>query len=101
MHLDRFSNFLLSLGIANPRLKITPVFPVGRMAQAEGTLLTQETLHDFDYSLLQCSETRVVAAGGVYSCPILAELEESFKPCQLYHPACVTCYQTGMTCKNL
>jgi hypothetical protein len=52
----------------------------------------------------------VVADGGVYSCPILAGLpearlsggsvQESLTPCRLYHPACVTCYQTGMTCKN-
>jgi hypothetical protein len=52
----------------------------------------------------------VVAAGGVYACPILAglegarlstgSLEASFQPTPLYHPACVTCRQTGMTCRN-
>ena len=109
MH-ERFRRFLLALGIAKPRMKILPVFPIGRMAEAGGARLTQEMLQDFDYSRLQCSETRVVAKGGVYSCPILAglpaarlshhSLAESFNPCQLYHPACVTCYQTGMTCKN-
>ncbi len=31
-------------------------------------------LQGFDFSLLQCSETRVVAEGGVYACPILAGL---------------------------
>lgn len=64
----------------------------------------------FDLSTLQCTQTRVVPDGGVYSCPILAglpearlsaaSLEESFAPCRLYHPACVTGYRTGMTCKN-
>lgn len=107
---ERFRSFLLSLGIDKPRLKIIPVFPIGRMAAGRGPRLSEEMLQGFDFSLLQCSETRVVADGGVYSCPILAgfpearlsesSLQESFKPCQLYHPACVTCYQTGMTCKN-
>ena len=107
----RFRDFLLSLGIDKPRVKIIPIFPIGRMAVAGSPLLTDEMLKGFDFSLLQCSETRVVAAGGIYSCPILAGLDEarlsqeslqdSFKPCRLYHPACVTCYHSGMTCKNV
>jgi AdoMet-dependent heme synthase len=107
---ERFRHFLLSLGIDKPRVKIIPVFPIGRMAAAGGPLLTEEMLQGFDFSLLQCSETRVVADGGIYSCPILAglsearlsegSLQESFTACRLYHPACMTCYQTGMTCKN-
>lgn len=107
---ERFRDFLLALGVKKPRVKIIPVFLIGRMGQEGGPLLTEEMLQGFDFSLLQCSETRVVADGGVYSCPILAGLkgarlseeglEESFTPCRLYHPSCVTCYQTGMTCKN-
>jgi MoaA/NifB/PqqE/SkfB family radical SAM enzyme len=107
---ERFRSFLFALGIDKPRVKIIPVFPIGRMAAATDPRLTAEMLQGFDFSLLQCSETRVVADGGVYSCPILAglpearlsdgSLQESFTPCHLYHPACVTCYQTGMTCKN-
>jgi AdoMet-dependent heme synthase len=107
---ERFRNFLASLGIDKPRVKIIPVFPIGRMASEGGPRLTEAMLQGFDFSLLQCSETRVVADGGIYSCPILAglkearlsenSLEESFIPCQLYHAACVTCYQTEMTCKN-
>jgi MoaA/NifB/PqqE/SkfB family radical SAM enzyme len=107
---ERFRHFLGSLGIDKPRVKIIPVFPVGRMATVGGPRLTEEMLQGVDFSLLQCSETRVVADGGVYSCPILAGLpearlsegsvQESLTPCRLYHPACVTCYQTGMTCKN-
>jgi hypothetical protein len=60
--------------------------------------------------MLQCSESRVVAEGGVYACPILAGLpgallsdgglEASFRDAPLYHPSCVTCHETGMTCKN-
>jgi hypothetical protein len=107
---ERFRHFLVSLGIEKPRVKIIPAFPLGRMTAIGGFLGTRTWGQGFDFSLLQCSETRLVAAGGVYSCPILAELkdarlsesslQDSFKPCRLYHPACVTCYQTGMTCKN-
>ena len=107
---ERFRDLLLSLGITKPRMKIMPVFSIGRMEGEGGPLLTPEMLDGFDYSLLQCSETRVVAEGGVYACPILAglpqarlsekSLKEAFKPCDLYHTACVTCYETGMTCKN-
>ncbi|MFQ5656995.1 MAG: radical SAM protein [Candidatus Methylomirabilales bacterium] len=106
---ERFRDFLHDLGITKPRVKIMPVLPVGRM-ERKGTLLTPEMLEGFDFSLLQCSETRVVAEGGVYACPILAglpgarlsrnSLKEALKPCHLYHTACVTCFETGMTCKN-
>lgn len=107
---QRFRDLLASVGVTKPRVKIIPVFPAGRLAQEGGVRLTREMLQGFDFSLLQCTETRAVADGGVYSCPILAglkearlsegSLEESFTPCRLYHPACVTCYQTGMTCRN-
>lgn len=106
---QRFRDFLLSLGVAKPRVKIIPVFPAGRL-EAAGERLTEDALAGFDRAQLQCAETRVVAAGGVYACPILAGLPEarlstgglaeSFRPVSLYHPACVTCHQTGMTCRN-
>ncbi len=107
---ERFRDFLVTLGITKPRVKIMPVLPIGRMEKQGGPLLTPEMLQGFDFSLLQCSETRVVAEGGVYACPILAglpgarlsekSLKNSLKSCHLYHTACVTCYETGMTCKN-
>ena len=107
---DRFRALLSALGIAKPRVKILPVFPVGRVVGAPGARLTDADLEGFDRSTLPCAETRVVAADGVYACPILAglpgarlstgSLAESFRPAPLYHPACVTCRQTGMTCRN-
>lgn len=107
---QRFRDFLLSLGIEKPRVKIIPVFSTGRLAGAAGERLTEERLDGFDRGLLQCAESRVVAHGGVYACPILAGLpgallsagglEESFRPAPLYHPACVTCHETGMSCRN-
>ncbi len=107
---ERFRDVLLSLGITKPRVKIMPVFSIGRMEGQAGPLITPEMLEGFDFSRLQCTETRVVAEGGVYACPILAglpgarlsarSLKEALNPCNLYHTACVTCYETGMTCKN-
>lgn len=107
---ERFRDFLRSLGLEKPRVKIMPVFPVGRLAGRSAARLTEDDLAGFDRGILQCAETRVVAAGGTYACPILAGLPdarlsargliESFRPAPLYHPACVTCHQTGMSCRN-
>lgn len=106
----RFRDFLLSLGIEKPRVKIMPVFAIGRRPGRGQAPLTDEALDGFDRSMLQCADTRVVADGGVYACPILAglpgarlsagRLEDSFRPASLFHPACVTCHETGMTCRN-
>lgn len=106
----RFRDFLVGQGVSKPRVKILPVFGVGRLDGRDHECLTEETLEGFDRAQLQCAETRVVAADGVYACPILAglpgarlsdgDLEASFRPAPLYHPACVTCRQTGMTCRN-
>lgn len=107
---DRFREFLAGLGIEKPRVKIMPVFALGRLGREGGRRLTEEDLEGFDRGTLQCSESRVVADGGVYACPILAGLpgaklsdgglEASFRDAPLYHPSCVTCHATGMTCKN-
>ena len=107
---ERFRAFLAGLGIEKPRVKIMPVFALGRSRRDGGRLLTEEDLEGFDRGTLQCSESRVVADGGVYACPILAGLpgaklsngglEASFRDAPLYHPSCVTCHETGMTCKN-
>jgi sulfatase maturation enzyme AslB (radical SAM superfamily) len=106
----RFRDFLLAHGVRKPRVKILPVFAVGRLEAPDGERLTEEALEGFDRGQLQCAETRVVASGGVYACPILAglpgarlsdgSLEASFRAAPLYHPACATCHRTGMTCRN-
>jgi len=106
----RFRDFLRSLGVERPRVKIIPVFPAGRLESRSTARLDDAQLEGFDRSVLQCAETRVVADGGVYACPILAglpgarlsdgDIEASFRPAPLYHSACVTCHQTGMSCKN-
>jgi AdoMet-dependent heme synthase len=107
---ERFRAFLLGIGIARPRVKIIPVFAVGRLEGRETARLVEADLEGFDRATLQCAEARVVADGGVYACPILAglpgarlsagSLVDSFRPAPLYHAACVTCHQTGMSCRN-
>jgi organic radical activating enzyme len=107
---QRFRDFLVTQGVTKPRVKILPVFAVGRLEGRDGDRLTEDTLEGFDRTQLQCAETRVIASDGVYACPILAgqpgarlsagSLEASFRSAPLYHPACVTCHQTGMTCRN-
>jgi MoaA/NifB/PqqE/SkfB family radical SAM enzyme len=107
---ERFRDFLLGLGIDKPRVKIMPVFALGRRADGDGERLRAESLEGFDTGLLQCADTRVLADGGVFACPILAglegarlstgSLEASFRPAPLYHAACMTCHRTGMSCRN-
>jgi len=106
----RFRDFLRGQGVSRPRVKIMPVFQIGRQPAGATPALAEADLEGFDRAELQCADARVVAAGGVYACPILAGLEgarlsagglaESFRPVPLYHPACVTCRDTGMTCRN-
>jgi MoaA/NifB/PqqE/SkfB family radical SAM enzyme len=107
---ERFHRVLRELGIARPRVKIIPVFAVGRREGLGGAPLTEAELEGFDRAMLQCADTRVVGDGGVYACPILAGLPgarlspgglaASFRPAPLYHAACVTCHRTGMSCRN-
>jgi sulfatase maturation enzyme AslB (radical SAM superfamily) len=85
---------------------LLPIVTATEIGRARG----EDSLAGFDTSVLQCSDTRVVAHGGVFACPILAgldgarlstgSLEASFRPASLYHAACVTCHRTGMTCRN-
>lgn len=107
---DRFRELLRGLGVAKPRVKLVPVFPVGRAATPDAARLSDADLDGFDRTTLPCAETRAVAAGGVYACPILAglpiarlsdgSLDAALRPATLAHPACVTCHRTGATCRN-
>lgn len=109
---QKFREFLLAQGITKPRLKMIPVFALGKLANTlpAATYLTSEMLAEFDYTTLQCSKSRMVADGGVYACPLLVgepdallstdSLTAALRPAALYHTACHTCYVTGMTCAN-
>jgi AdoMet-dependent heme synthase len=107
---ERFRDFLRAQGVDRPRVKIMPVFALGRQPTSAEPPLTEEDLEGFDRSVLQCADARVLTATGVYACPILAglpgarlssgSLAESFTAAPLFHNACVTCRRTGMTCRN-
>ena len=109
---DRYARLralLREAGIRKPRVKMLPVFPVGRMAGRGGGVVTPEMLAGVEPSRLQCSESRAVAAGGVYVCPILSglpearmgtTLAETLVPNRLDHPACLVCWETGSSCRN-
>ncbi len=107
---DRLRASLIAAGVERPRIKILPVLPLGRCAgRSPGRRVTADDLEGFDVTRLQCTESRVVAQGGIYACPILAglagarladRLADALGPTPLYHEACYTCYETGVACRN-
>lgn len=109
---QKFRDFLLANGIEKPRLKVIPVFAMGKLhpPQTGAAHITPEMMRGFDVTTLQCTKSRIIADGGVYACPLLVgeaearlsenSLSEAMRPCSLYHTACHTCYVTGMTCSN-
>jgi len=110
----RFHAALRDQGLARPRVKVLPMFRVGRETERTRGYdprerLTQEHVVGFDMVKLQCSTSRMVTSRGVYVCPILIEsedallgrtLRESLRSFPLAHGACHTCWATGATCRN-
>ncbi len=108
---DAFHRMLRDAGVRRPRLKIMPVFRVGKLEDpADGGAITEDMMEGLDPMLLQCGSTRVVTADGIYACPILVgkrvalmgrgDLAGALGAAPLTHHACRTCYDTGMTCGN-
>jgi len=111
---DRYFAMLKSHGLVRPRLKVLPIFRIGRESQRTRGYVPAETLADlpsesFDPARLQCSSCRAVTSRGVFVCPLLVDepsarmgsrLADSLGPFELSHGACYTCYVTGMTCAN-
>jgi molybdenum cofactor biosynthesis enzyme MoaA len=111
---EGFHRLLRSLGMDRPRVKILPLFRVGREAgrtrgYAPEERLTEEHVEGYDFWGLQCSTSRMVTSRGVYVCPILidvptarmgATLRETLRPFPLAHGACHTCWVTGASCRN-
>ncbi len=111
---ERYLALLRDLGIERPRLKVLPLFLLGREAERSRGYDPAETLAGlpaaaFDPHRLQCSSCRAVTSRGVFVCPLLVDepearmggrLEETLRPFPLCHGACYTCYLTGMTCGN-
>jgi sulfatase maturation enzyme AslB (radical SAM superfamily) len=109
-----FHDFLRSHGLPRPRVKILPLFRIGREASrtrgyATEELLTEEHMRGHDPWTLQCSTSRMVTSRGVYVCPILIDspsalmgqtLAETLRPFPMSHGACHTCWATGASCRN-
>ena len=111
---ESFKNFLESLKIPDPRIKILPEFLLGQLAvntrnYFDHEHVTEKCFENYDITNLQCSTSRMATKTGVYVCPILVDndkarmgdtIEETLRPFPLAHSACYTCRVTGMTCKS-
>jgi hypothetical protein len=112
--IERYLAMLHGAGIARPRLKLLPMFQLGREASRSRDYEPTETLVGlppaaFDPHRLQCSGCRAVTSRGVFVCPLLVDeprarmagsLDRALGPFALRFGACYTCHVTGMTCGN-
>jgi molybdenum cofactor biosynthesis enzyme MoaA len=110
----RFDALLRTHGVRRPRIKLMPLFRIGREVERSGAYGADDTLAGvpqdaIDPDRLQCGRSRAVSTHGVFACPILvdepaarlaADLASALGPIALAHPACLTCHVTGMTCGN-
>jgi organic radical activating enzyme len=108
-------------GVTHPRLKLLPMFELGRertrrAAGREALVLPSEPgtlaalpVEAFDPHRLQCGHARAVTSQGVFVCPLLVDepggrmagtLADALRSYPLAHRACATCWLTGMTCAN-
>jgi AdoMet-dependent heme synthase len=101
---DRLRHVLREAGVAKPRIKLLPLFPLGRAANGAAPPDATE-IEGFDLGRLQCADSRTVTADGLYACPILAGLPEARltdarADVALAHAACRVCVETGASCRN-
>lgn len=102
-------------GLSEPRVKVLPLFVLGREAERQGhspgkrPILRMLPEEHFDPHRLQCGSCRAVTSRGVFVCPLLVDdpearlghtLEGSARPFGLDFEACYTCWITRMTCAN-
>jgi hypothetical protein len=111
---ERVIGMLRGRGIARPRLKVLPMFLLGRETGRTRGYARAESLAGLPQNAvepdrLQCVSCRAVTAKGVFVCPLLVDepggrmgdsLADTLGPFRLDHGACHTCYVTGMTCAN-
>lgn len=103
--------FLEALEIPKPRLKLLPLFPVGREAARSGLAglvhLREGDVEPAILARLPCATSRIVTSQGVFACPIRIDdpsarlgddLDAAASPIPLSSPACWTCHTTGATC---
>ena len=110
----RFLEFLRSIGLERPRLKIMPLLRIGAEAErlrayASWESLAGTTLLPSEAESLQCSSGRMVTSQGVFVCPILIDtrearlgdtLADALVPFELKHRACYTCHAEGLSCRT-
>jgi sulfatase maturation enzyme AslB (radical SAM superfamily) len=111
---ERYLEMLRAAGVSRPRLKVLPMFLLGRETERTRGYQSVETLaglpaEAFDPHRLQCSSCRAVTSQGVFVCPLLVDepggrmgsrIDGTLGAFTLAHGACYTCYVTGMTCAN-
>jgi AdoMet-dependent heme synthase len=110
----KFLEFLRSIGLPQPRLKIMPLLRIGAEEKRLRAYTTWETLRgrelaNAELEALQCSSSRMVTASGVWVCPILldapaarmgATIRDSLRPFSLSYSACYTCHAEGLSCRT-
>lgn len=106
---ERLRRLLLQAGVDKPRIKLLPLFPVGRAA-GDHSPSVEDDFEGYDLARLQCADSRAVTADGIYACPILAGLPEArvghgaldraLGSVALTHAACRVCVETGASCRN-
>jgi AdoMet-dependent heme synthase len=109
-----FLDWMRSIGIARPRLKVLSLFRIGaeerrlRAYESWESLRGRQLLAE-EAEKLQCSSCRMVTSRGVYVCPILIDdpralmgetLGETLRPFELRYAACFTCHEYGVTCRT-
>jgi len=111
---ERWITRLAAAGIARPRLKVLPLFRLGREVERSRGFLAVESLAGlteaaFDPAKLPCATCRAVTSRGVFVCPLLVDepaarmserVADAARPFALRHGACFTCWTTGATCAN-
>jgi pyruvate-formate lyase-activating enzyme len=105
---------LKSRGLARPRLKLLPIFRIGRETVRSRAYDETESLGNVPTSLtraahLPCATCRAVTSRGVFVCPLLVDddsarlgdsLGRAAGPFTLSTGPCFTCLTTGTTCSN-
>jgi hypothetical protein len=105
---------LRGLGITRPRIKLLPLFRLGREVGRGRGYEPSESLAawsgaELDAVRLPCATCRAVTSQGVFVCPLLVDepsarmgsrMTETLGSFPLAEGACFTCWTSGSTCSN-
>jgi sulfatase maturation enzyme AslB (radical SAM superfamily) len=110
-----FFAFCRALGLSHPRLKFLPLLRIGREPRRTRVYRDDELdclrapIEPSVETRLVCATSRLVAAGGVYTCPILLDaptarlgdsLSAARRDIHLRWSACRTCVADGLSCNT-